>query len=135
MRKVYKDIRSQMNMSNGYKYIWDAKRQKYRKAHIVIMERHIKRALTLNELVHHIDGNKLNNCIENLKLMNRAEHVSLHHAGKKHNRKIGYVPHNRLSNEIIAQIRQLRGLSYSEIARRLGISGMTAKRYLEVENG
>ena len=36
--------------------------------HRIIMENHIGRILNPNEVVHHIDGNKLNNNIENLQL-------------------------------------------------------------------
>ena len=35
-------------------------------------------------VVHHKDGNKLNNCILNLQLMREKDHRSLHNKGKKH---------------------------------------------------
>ena len=35
-----------------------------------------------NEVIHHIDGNKQNNNIKNLKLMTREEHVKIHHKKK-----------------------------------------------------
>lgn len=35
-------------------------------------------------VVHHKDGNKLNNCILNLQLMRKFDHLSLHHKGLKH---------------------------------------------------
>lgn len=47
-------------------------------AHRVIMENHLGRLLDTNEIVHHIDGNKKNNLIENLQLMTSSEHSSLH---------------------------------------------------------
>lgn len=47
-------------------------------AHRKIMEEHLGRKLESSELVHHIDGNKYNNAIENLKLMTRAEHMNFH---------------------------------------------------------
>ena len=34
-------------------------------------------------VVHHKDGNKLNNCILNLQLMRGKEHISIHHKGLK----------------------------------------------------
>lgn len=52
-----------------------------RHAHRVVMERHIGRALTRGEVVHHIDGNPLNNDISNLQLLpSQAEHMKLHRA-------------------------------------------------------
>lgn len=51
--------------------------------HRIIMEKHIKRKLLPEEIVHHIDGNKRNNKIENLLLLpNRAEHNKLHTGNK-----------------------------------------------------
>lgn len=42
------------------------------------MEKHIGRPLLSTEAVHHIDGNKLNNKIENLMLMTKKEHDAFH---------------------------------------------------------
>lgn len=42
------------------------------------MEQYLGRKLRPDEIVHHIDGNKLNNNIENLKIMTRGEHSKLH---------------------------------------------------------
>lgn len=42
------------------------------------MEQHLGRKLIFGEAVHHIDGNKLNNIISNLKVMEHGEHV-MHH--------------------------------------------------------
>lgn len=36
------------------------------------------------EVVHHIDGDKLNDDFKNLQLMTNSEHLSLHHSGKNH---------------------------------------------------
>ena len=46
--------------------------------HRIIMENQIQRLLDKEEVVHHIDYNKMNNDISNLRLMNRLEHMKLH---------------------------------------------------------
>ncbi len=51
--------------------------------HRFIMESLIKRSLKKNEVVHHKDGNKLNNSNSNLQLMTNGEHTKLHHLGSK----------------------------------------------------
>ncbi len=51
--------------------------------HRKIMEEHLGRKLSSNEIVHHIDGNKLNNDISNLKIVSRSEHMKIHFYNKQ----------------------------------------------------
>jgi hypothetical protein len=46
--------------------------------HRIIMENGIGRLLLDSEIVHHIDGNKKNNVIENLEITSASEHSTLH---------------------------------------------------------
>lgn len=47
--------------------------------HRHIMQQHIKRKLNRNEVVHHINGNKRDNSIENLEIKTRSEHSREHY--------------------------------------------------------
>lgn len=60
----------------GYRRLQINKRQI--NEHTLIVEKYLGRRLTKDEVVHHKDGDKLNNNIENLELMTRSEHGKLH---------------------------------------------------------
>lgn len=67
----------------GYNdYIYHGKRINGKRVNIPyhrhVMELHLGRKLTGSELVHHIDGNKYNNCIKNLKIVTRKQHIDAH---------------------------------------------------------
>ena len=45
------------------------------------MEQFLDRDLSFNDIIHHKNGNKLDNRIENLEVMTRAEHTRIHKYG------------------------------------------------------
>lgn len=102
---------------------------------IYVMEQHIGRRLLPGEVVHHIDGNKKNNDISNLRLMTNGEHTSHHHTGLKYTekRRINHLEsvrkqkHIRLSISLVEQIKKrvANGESQRSIAISLCVSPMT----------
>jgi len=62
----------------GYVEIWDFEKNKRVLEHRFIMERHLKRILNKNEMIHHINGNVSDNLIKNLKLCNKNNHRKEH---------------------------------------------------------
>lgn len=66
-----------MAIVKGYSCFW--KDGKWIPHHRWIMEQHLGRTLSADEVVHHINHDKLDNRIENLEVMDRRAHSCLHH--------------------------------------------------------
>lgn len=72
---------------NGYRVVYapghpTAMRSKnwdgYVYEHIFVVERALKRSMRHAEIVHHLDGNRANNRLTNLLVLERSQHVKLH---------------------------------------------------------
>ena len=72
---------------HGYVCLWKPDHLKacrgYVYEHRYIMEKHLGRFLSKNEIVHHIDGNKSNNELSNLSVVTRQQHRALIYANIK----------------------------------------------------
>lgn len=90
------------------------------------------------ELVHHKDGNKLNDSISNLEVLNTSEHSNKHHTecGKKPK---NWKPANATTKDVQNRIKQIASemvkINCSEISRRLKREGInkcdqTIKKYV-----
>lgn len=89
---------------DGYKDVYYGLEYPYREGygfireHIYVMECHLGRKLEKGEIVHHIDGDKRNNNIENLFLTTPAEHNKLHGSSEQlifELFKLGIISFNR----------------------------------------
>ena len=84
-KKFKKRIGNVIKGRSGYPEVYIGKNYPYRKGgyrcireHIFVMENYLKRGLKKGEVVHHIDGDKTNNKLDNLYLTTVAEHNKLH---------------------------------------------------------
>jgi len=75
-----------------------------------IMEQSIGRFLDSNELVHHKNGNKLDDRIINLDIMTRSDHAK-HHDNFNHKNKLDYSKIKKL---------RIKGYGYKRMSKVLG---------------
>jgi hypothetical protein len=73
---------------NGYRCVYDPEHPRhhpngYVYEHIVLAEQKLARPLLPHEVVHHIDGDKANNTLENLVVLgSQGDHIKLHQRAK-----------------------------------------------------
>lgn len=102
--------------SDGYRMVYVGTSQdnesgwsNYRKEHVLVAERVLGRALNDDDVVHHKDGNKLNNDPENLWVCTSSEHRKAHASLQKIAFELyisGYITFDDVNKEYVAHIKR-----------------------------
>jgi hypothetical protein len=100
-----------------------------RDEHRIIMEIHLGRKLKRNEVVHHKNGIKTDNRIENLELTSLSDHSRMHMKEIYPSSNLRLVNNRKFTNDQIKEIRKmhLSGIGSRKIAGIFNVARTTIK--------
>ena len=109
---------------NGYYTITSRKEGNYGvRLHKLIWEKFNNCSVPKGYVIHHKNGNKLDNCILNLQLLSKSEHTILHHTGSKRS----IETKNKISNSRIGEKNHFYGKKHTNDTKiKMSVSSNTS---------
>ena len=120
-------------------YITKSIKGKQYRLHRLIMETELSRELSFNEIVHHKNGDKHDNRLENLEVMSRSEHMKEHKIGEEireeHRQLLENAGIEKMYETLpMYKIAEVLGVSYPTIWKFVKLKGIRKRRQAKIKN-